>query len=109
MARIRHPSTNPPAARTGQMSEEEFRALYEQLRGQAPWGPEDRRGALNYITPAHVLAAVAGVRLGRTVSLAAPVEHQPTSDNPDPARHEMNLRPEPTPAWDCRSAWIGSR
>src|SRR5262249_13153225 len=75
------------------MSEEEFRALYDQLRGRLPWGPEDRRGALNYITPAEVLAAVAGIRLGRTVSLAAPVEPQPTTDNPDPARHEMKSLP----------------
>ena len=42
----------------GQMSEAEFRALYNQLRGQLPWGPDDRRGALNYITPSEVLAAV---------------------------------------------------
>jgi kynurenine formamidase len=93
MARIQHPSNNTPAARAAQMSEEEFRTLYEQLRGRLPWGPEDRRGALNYITPAVVLAAVAGIRLGRTVSLAAPVEHQPTTDNPDPAQHEMKSPP----------------
>src|SRR6516225_2870343 len=73
----------------GQMTETEFRALYERLRGQLPWGPDDRRGALNYITPAEVLAAVGEVRLGRTVSLAAPVEHRPAADNPDPARHQM--------------------
>jgi hypothetical protein len=54
------------------MTEAEFRALYERLRAQVPWGPEDRRGALNYITPAEVLTACAQVRLGRTVSLAAP-------------------------------------
>jgi hypothetical protein len=34
------------------MTEAEFRSLYERLRGQVPWGPDDRRGALNYITPA---------------------------------------------------------
>src|SRR6516225_3309626 len=73
----------------GQMTETEFRALYERLRGQLPWGPDDRRGALNYITPAEVLAAVGEVRLGRTVSLAAPVEHWPAADNPDPAQHQM--------------------
>jgi kynurenine formamidase len=71
------------------MTEAEFRKLYELLRGQLPWGPDDRRGALNYITPAEVRAAVGEVRLGRTVSLAAPVEHRPRPDNPDPAQHEM--------------------
>jgi kynurenine formamidase len=71
------------------MTEADFRALYERLRGQLPWGSDDRRGALNYLTPADVLAALREVTLGRTVSLAAPVEDWPAADNPDPARHEM--------------------
>src|SRR5215475_14944903 len=86
MDRTEHPSTGRPAA---PMSEEEFRALYEKLRGRLRWGPDDRRGALNYITPSEVLAALGEVRLGRTLSLAAPVEHRPAADNPDPAQHEM--------------------
>src|SRR5207253_11457148 len=73
----------------GPMTETEFRSLYERLRGQLPWGPDDRRGALNYITPAEILAALGEVTLGRTVSLAAPVEHRPAADNPDPAQHQM--------------------
>jgi kynurenine formamidase len=77
------------AGKTGPMTEAEFRALYEQLRGQPPWGPDDRRGALNYLTPETVLAATRGVKLGRIVSLAAPVETSPAADNPEPARHEM--------------------
>ena len=81
--------TDPAAPPPGQMTETEFRSLYEQLRGQVPWGPDDRRGALNYITPAEVLAAAGEVRLGRTISLATPVEHQPAADNTDPARHQM--------------------
>src|SRR5215467_11871110 len=79
----------PAAPQPGQMTEAEFRSLYDRLRGQLPWGPDDRRGALNYITPSEVLAAVGEVRLGRTVSLAAPVEHRPAADNPDPAQHQM--------------------
>jgi hypothetical protein len=81
--------TSPAASPAGQMTEAEFRALYERLRGQPPWGPDDRRGALNYITPDGVLAASRRVKLGRTMSLAAPVEDWPAADNPDPARHEM--------------------
>ena len=73
----------------GRMTEAEFRSLYDRLRAQVPWGPDDRRGALNYLTPAEVLAARGEVRLGRTVSLAAPVEDQATPDNPDPAQHQM--------------------
>ena len=73
----------------GRMTEAELRALYERLRAQVPWGPDDRRRALNYITPAEVLAACGQVRLGRTVSLAAPVEDWAALDNPDPAEHQM--------------------
>ncbi len=66
-----------------------FSALYTRLRNATPWGPDDRRGGLNYITPAQVLAAVAEVRLGRTTSLEAPIEGRPAADNPQPAVHEM--------------------
>ena len=48
-----------------------FRALYERLRGHAQWGDGDRRGALNHITPARLLAAAGEVRIGRPVTLAA--------------------------------------
>ena len=66
-------STQVTGAAPQRMTEAEFRSLYDRLRAQVPWGPDDRRGALNYITPAEVLAACGQVRLGRTVSLAAPV------------------------------------
>jgi len=79
----------PATPAPGRMTEAEFRSLYDRLRARVPWGPDDRRGALNYITPAEVLAACGQVRLGRTVSLAAPVEDWPTADNPDPAQHQM--------------------
>jgi hypothetical protein len=81
--------TEPATPSYGRMTEAEFRSLYERLRAQVPWGPEDRRGALNYITPAEVLAACTEPRLGRAVSLAAPVEDWATLDNPDPAQHQM--------------------
>jgi kynurenine formamidase len=67
----------------------EFRTLYERLRRQVPWGPDDRRGALNYITPEQVRTALGEATLGRTMSLAAPVEDWRAADNPDPARHDM--------------------
>jgi len=89
---------DPAASAPGGMSEAEFRSLYERVRGQVPWGPDDRRGALNYLTPATVLAAMGEVRLGRTVSLAAPVETAITADNPEPCRHEMTQSPGTPPA-----------
>src|ERR1700748_1463337 len=79
----------PAALPPGPMTETEFRSLYERLRGQLPWGPDDRRGARNYHTPAEILAALGEVTVGRPVSLAAPVEHRPAADNPDPAQHQM--------------------
>jgi kynurenine formamidase len=66
-----------------------FRSLYRHLEQTSEWGTSDRRGALNNITPARVLGAVAEVRSGKTVSLARPVEDRPSADNPEPCRHEM--------------------
>jgi kynurenine formamidase len=66
-----------------------FRSLYRHLQQSSVWGTADRRGALNNITPAHVLGAVGEVRSGKTVSLARPVEDRPSADNPEPCRHEM--------------------
>ena len=71
------------------MTEASFRELYDRLRASRPWGPDDRRGALNYLTPAEVLAAVSEVRLGLTVSMETPVVDRVTKDNPDPAHHPM--------------------
>ncbi|MGW7434228.1 cyclase family protein [Streptomyces sp. NPDC054861] len=67
-----------------------FRALFERLRREAARSAgEGRRGALCHVTPERVLAAVAEVRLGRTVSLAAPIETEPGADDPEPAVHRM--------------------
>src|SRR6266513_1605788 len=65
-------TSNRASAPSGRMTEAEFRSLYERLRGQVPWGADDRRGALNHLGPAQIRAAASEVRLGRTVSLAAP-------------------------------------
>ena len=67
----------------------EFSALYRRLRRAAAWGAADRRGALNNITSAQVRAAASEVRLGRTTTLAAPVDSRVTLDNPDPCVHQM--------------------
>ena len=70
------------------MSEAEFRALHERLRRASAWVPADRRGALNNITMSDVVATAGNVRVGRTVSLAAPIQG-PAADNPDPAVHQL--------------------
>jgi kynurenine formamidase len=85
--------TTPPGPGPGDaapvMDAASFDALYERLRAGSAWGPADRRGGLNYITPAQILAAAAEIRLGRTVTLAAPIESRVALDNPDPAVHQM--------------------
>jgi kynurenine formamidase len=82
-------STPPTPAAGPVMDAARFHALYQRLREASDWGPADRRGGLNYITPEQVLAAAGEIRLGRTVSLAAPIESRVAPDNPDPAVHEM--------------------
>jgi kynurenine formamidase len=66
-----------------------FSALYQRLQRASDWGEADRRGALNHLTQARVLAAASEVRLGRTATLAAPVESRVSLDNPEPAVHQM--------------------
>jgi hypothetical protein len=81
----------PMTAGTGKpaLDAAEFEARYLRLSQVPSWGPADRRGALNHLTPERVLAAVGEIRLGRTVSLAAPIETSLTPDQPSPAIHEM--------------------
>jgi kynurenine formamidase len=72
-----------------ELSAAEFRALYERVKHMSRQGPADRRGALNNISAAQVVAAASGVWRGRAVSLAAPVESEVAADNPDPVVHQM--------------------
>lgn len=78
------------------MSVSAFRALYQRLRDQVRWGPDDRRGALNHITPARRAAAAGEVQAGRTVTMAAPLATS-APDNPEPGtRHMKRLPHEPS-------------
>ena len=82
-------NTDADATRQQRLTRDEFAALFRRLKSTADWGTADRRGALNHITSAHVIAAAMEVRLGRSVSLARPIETEPAADNPEPARHDM--------------------
>jgi kynurenine formamidase len=72
------------------MSLEEFDELFEQLKNWGRWGPNDRRGTLNYITADKVRAAAATVRSGRSVSMSLPINTVSGPDNANPALHYMN-------------------
>jgi kynurenine formamidase len=74
------------------LSSDSFRTLYERLRGQVRWGPDDRRGALNHITPARLAAAAGEIRIGRSVTMAAPLAGS-APDNPEPAARHMKHLP----------------
>ncbi|MCC5475608.1 cyclase family protein [Streptomyces barringtoniae] len=91
MTSHQQPLPAPPAqpAAPQPLSEAAFRELYRRLRDPNPDGGEERRGALDRLTPERVVAAAAEVRCGRTVSLAAPVETRPGPDSPEPATHRM--------------------
>jgi kynurenine formamidase len=82
----------PPA-----LTSAEFAELYARLRDRVPWGAGDRRGALNHVTAARLAAAAGEVRLGRTVTLAAPLAAS-GPDNPEPGlRHMKHLPGDPSP------------
>jgi kynurenine formamidase len=87
----------PAPARPGPMSHAAFQRLFEELKAQRPDGPADRRGALNYLTPETTMAALRAVRLGRSVSLAGPIDYRVTADNPEPAEHSMTATGEAAP------------
>jgi hypothetical protein len=80
---------------TSVLDEAAFKTLYERLRDSTRWGRDDRRGALNNVTPTQVAQAALEIRSGRTVSLAAPVENELSLDNPDPCEHQMTGGTEP--------------
>jgi kynurenine formamidase len=71
------------------------------LRDGTGLGPRDRRGGLNYLSDARLVAAAAEVQLGHAISLAAPVEQQVSADNPDPWVHELT-HPDTGPDADRR-------
>jgi kynurenine formamidase len=61
---------------TGQYtdSDNEIRAYGTSLRRWGLWGPDDEKGALNFITPAHRVRAAALVRTGKTFHLGLPLK-----------------------------------
>jgi kynurenine formamidase len=73
----------------GEVSAAEFRELFERVSNWGRWGPDDERGALNYLTPQRVAAAARSVRSGRTVSLSRSLATERGAANPEPADHRM--------------------
>ena len=62
---------------------------FEQVKNWGRWGPQDERGALNYITAERRAAAARLVRDGSAVSCALDLAVAPAPDNPVPVQHMM--------------------
>jgi kynurenine formamidase len=77
----------------GRLSQTEFETLFREVSNWERWGADDSRGALNFITPEHVIRATRGVRTGRTVGLGLPLDTVSGPDNPSPAVHRMTALP----------------
>jgi kynurenine formamidase len=63
---------------------DEVAALSSSLRRWGTWGSDDERGALNFISPAHIVAAARLIRRGQTFSLAIPIAHGEGPQRPNP-------------------------
>ena len=66
--------------------------LYERLRRRGGWDDGNGRGALRHLTPDRLLTAAGEVRLGRTVTMAAPLAGS-AADNPEPGTRHMKHLP----------------
>jgi kynurenine formamidase len=70
-------------------SREYLERVFEETRNWGRWGPDDERGALNWITPRKRAAAAALVREGAVVSCALELATMPGPGNPVPVQHMM--------------------
>ena len=71
------------------MRRAEIDEIFERVKIWGRWGPEDERGALNYITPALRQRASATVQDGITVSCALPLNTAGSAENRLPVMHLM--------------------
>ena len=73
------------------MTEAEFRELFEAVSTWGRWDGDGERGALNNLTPERTAAAARLVRSGITVTLSQPLRTVARIDMPEPADHHMTM------------------
>jgi kynurenine formamidase len=73
------------------MTEREFRELYQAVCNWDRWDDGGERGALNFLTEPRVAAATRLVRSGVTVTLSQPLCTEARIDVPQPADHHMTM------------------
>jgi kynurenine formamidase len=71
------------------ISETEFRALFQTLTVWGRWGGDDERGGLHRLTPERVAAAARLAREGTQVTLSLPLNTESGIHCPHPAVHYM--------------------
>jgi kynurenine formamidase len=71
------------------MKLEEFDTLFQEVSNWGRWGIDDELGTLNFLTPAHVARASSLIKIGKSVSMARPVDTMASMDNLSPAIHHM--------------------
>jgi kynurenine formamidase len=73
------------------MTEGQFRELFEALSNWGRWDDDGGRGALNHLTPARIVAAAQLVNTGVTVTLSQPLRTEASIAVPKPADHHMTM------------------
>jgi kynurenine formamidase len=76
------------------MTADEFRSLFDEVRTWGRWGEDGKRGALNYLTPERTAAAARLVRSGVTVTLSLPLSTEARIESPEPADYHMTMMPD---------------
>jgi kynurenine formamidase len=74
-----------------EMTEAQFRELFDSVSNWGRWPGDGGRGALNYLTPARIAAAAGLVETGVTVTLSQPVPTEASIGVPKPADHHMTM------------------
>ena len=82
-------SAAQPAGADRTVTEAQYEQWKAELSNWGRWGADDEIGALNLVTPAKRLEAVALVEEGITVSLAGDADTVEAVDNPNPYEHTM--------------------
>jgi kynurenine formamidase len=71
------------------LNDDDVRAIYEAISNWGRWGSDDQLGTLNYITPAHRVAAAKLISKGSVIGLGRDVDTVPSPMNNIPAQHFM--------------------
>ena len=81
----------PGSRAEGNVSADEFSALFEAVSNWGRWDRDPQRGALHHLTAEHIAGAARLVRDGISVTLSLPLATEPAASNPSPADHHMTM------------------